>query len=50
LEILSGYVHIYGVIGFVRSVLVGLFLGYGVSKLVLSRDRSSLAARTGLGD
>jgi hypothetical protein len=34
LEVLSGYVHIYGVIGFVRSVLVGLFLGYGVSKLV----------------
>jgi len=31
--ILSGYVHIYGVIGFVRSVLVGLFLGFGISKL-----------------
>jgi hypothetical protein len=33
-EVLSGYVHIYGVIGFVRSVLVGLFLGFGVSTLI----------------
>jgi len=38
LEILSGYVHIYGVIGFVRSVLVGLFLGYGVSKLAAGTE------------
>jgi len=34
-EVLSGYVHIYGVIGFVRSVLVGLFLGYGANKLAV---------------
>lgn len=30
LSILSGYVHVYGLIGFARSVLVGSFLGYGV--------------------
>jgi hypothetical protein len=33
--VLSGYVHIYGIIGFIRAVLVGCFVGFGADRLIV---------------
>jgi hypothetical protein len=32
--VLSGYVHFYGIIGFIRAVLVGCFVGFGADRLI----------------
>jgi amino acid transporter len=37
--ILSGYVHIYGILGFIRSVLVGGFVGFSAAALVTRAER-----------
>jgi amino acid transporter len=37
--ILSGYVHIYGVLGFIRSVLVGGFVGFSAAALMARAER-----------
>jgi hypothetical protein len=33
--VLSGYFHIYGIIGFIRAVLVGCFVGFGADRLII---------------
>ncbi len=37
--ILSGYVHIYGIVGFIRSILVGGFVGFSVAALTARAER-----------
>jgi hypothetical protein len=32
--VLSGYIHIYGIVGFVRAILVGCFVGFGADRLI----------------